>query len=347
MEYAVEFKKKNYKVYLVSDKKSPLSEKAGNAGILTFSVRAGNLSFLNPFKIAKLFRFYRKEKIDTVIFSTSQDLKLGSISGKLAGVQNIVYLRGLAVPVKASLVNRFIYKKALTHIVANSEETKRNILKNLNKYIDAQKVKTIYHGIELNDNKVGTTEKLKEIREKGRGVILGNAGRLTKQKGHDQLIEIASKIKENGIDFTLFIAGTGERHAEIERLIAKNNLTNEVILLGFVENIQTFMNSIDIFLLTSEWEGFGYVLVEAMIQSKPVVAFNITSNPEIVTADVTGFLADYPDTDMFTEKTIKLVKDESLRKVMGEAGRKSVHERFGLSERITEFEYYLLGKTIT
>ena len=105
------------------------------------------------------------------------------------------------------------------------------------------------------------------------------------------------------------------------------------------------MSSIDIFLLTSIWEGFGYVLVEAMIKSKPVVAFDITSNPEIVTRDKSGFLVDYPDVIKFAEKVQLLIDNKPVRQQFGEAGKKSVLERFRLDERIGEFESYLLGKT--
>ncbi|MBK7812051.1 MAG: hypothetical protein IPI50_12600 [Saprospiraceae bacterium] len=68
------------------------------------------------------------------------------MAAKWAGVTNIVYLRGLAVPVKASFLNRYIFKSVLTHIVSNSEETKRNILKYLGNYISHDKVHTIYVG---------------------------------------------------------------------------------------------------------------------------------------------------------------------------------------------------------
>lgn len=343
LEYALEFKKKNYRVFLVSNKNAPLSKKASAQGLEIFSVSVGNLSFLNPFKILNLIRFYRKNEVDTVIFSASQDLKLGGFSAKLAGVKNIVYLRGLAVPIKNNLINRFIFKSILTHIVANSDETKRTILKNLAEVVDEKNVKTIYHGIELKESLFDQQNKLDIITQNARGVILGNAGRLTPQKGQTHLVELAKKLKDNKIEFTLFIAGTGELQSELERLIDKYELQNEVFLLGFVKDMDSFMNSIDVFLLSSIWEGFGYVLVEAMTKSKPVIAFDVSSNPEIVTSE-SGFLIDYADLDMFYEKTKLLITDESLRKSMGEAGKHNVIDRFDLKDRITEFEYYLLGK---
>jgi glycosyltransferase involved in cell wall biosynthesis len=301
LENAVHFRKRNYKVIIASRKGSPLSKKAVDEGFFTYPVSVSNLSFLNPVKIIRCLLFYKKYGIDTVIFSASQDLKLGSISAKLAGVKNIVYLRGLASPVKADLLNILIFKSFLTHIILNSQDTKRNTLRHLGRYINEKKVHVIYHGIEVTVSDAKRPEKLPVIREKGRGIILGNAGRLTAQKGQEYLIQIASILKKRGITFTLFIAGTGELQSKLESLRDQHGLEQEVIFTGFIEDMPGFMNSIDIFLFTSLWEGFGFALVEAMIAGKPVVAFNTTSNPEIVASDTTGFLVDFRIPGMFAE----------------------------------------------
>jgi len=344
LEYALEFKKKNYNVTMVTKNNSPLSEESDKYELESAHIRVGNLSFLNPFKIIKLIRFYRYQAIDTVIFSGSHDLKLGGIAAKLAGVKKIVYLRGLAVPIKNDIINHVIFKYILTHIIANSRETKKSILLHLNECISDEKVKTVYHGVKIENSSPNDNQKNDAIVAKGRGVILGSAGRLTKQKGQHLLIDVAKKLKEKNIEFTLFIAGSGELEAELRNQIEQYNLQQEVILLGFVKDMNTFMNSIDIFLLPSIWEGFGYVLVEAMLKSKPVVAFNISSNPEIVTQNKTGFLVSYPDTELFAKKVQELIQNDVLRKQFGENGKLDVINRFNLKDRITEFEYYLLDK---
>jgi glycosyltransferase involved in cell wall biosynthesis len=345
LEYALEFKKKNYNVFVICKTDSPLYTKASSNGLDIFGISVNNLSFLNPLKLIKLVWFYREKKIDTVIFSGSSDLKLGGIAAKLAGVENIVYLRGLAVPVKYGKLNHLIFKNILTHIVANSEETKRSILQNLSKVIDESKVKTIYHGIEIDSP--STSHELDPVITNAKGIILGSAGRLTRQKGQHHLIEIAKILKKNKLEFTLFIAGTGELEGELIKLISENKLENEVRLLGFVNNMDRFMNSIDVFLLTSIWEGFGYVLVEAMHRSKPVIAFDMTSNPEIVTNNETGYLVKYPDVNEFSERIIQLANDVNLRTKLGDKGRQSVVHRFDLIDRIDEFEHYLQNTTKT
>jgi glycosyltransferase involved in cell wall biosynthesis len=343
LEYGVEFKKRGYNVYLGSKKNSPLSTKGKSQGLHVFNISVGNLSFLNPLQLIRLVRFFRNKNIDTIIFSGSQDLKLGGIAAKLANVPNIVYLRGLAVPIKNTFLNRILFKKILTHIVANSFETKRTILRNLSNHIEEDKVKVIYHGIDLSLLNRKDGNKLDIVAELGHGIILGNAGRLVLQKGQQYLIEIAKKLQKKNIEFTLFVAGTGELQSQLEGLIEAYHLQKNVILLGFVKDIESFMNSIDIFLLTSIYEGFGFVLLEAMVKSKPVVAFDVSSNPEIVIKDKTGFLVDCPDVDMFVEKVLALIKDETLRQQLGAAGKEWVLQKFQLNQRIAEFERYLLG----
>ncbi len=343
LEYALKFKERDYNVCLATGKGSPLALKAEQAGLAIFDIRAGNLSFLNPLKYLRLYRFYKTEKIDTVIFSGSPDLKLGGFAAKLSGVANIVYLRGLAAPVKNSLINRILFSRVLTHIVANSEETRRTILQNLKTSVDERKVNVIYHGIDLElfDSRIGS--EIPAVFRNRPGILLGNAGRLTSQKGQQYLVEMARRLKQKNISFTLFIAGTGEMKQELEKMIGAYDLQKEVVLMGFVEEVETFMHAIDIFILTSLWEGFGYVIVEAMAACKPAIAFDISSNPEIIEDNHTGLLVDFPDMEMFCDKVESLIRDESLRRQFGRNGRERVEKCFQLDDRITEFENYLLN----
>ena len=338
LETALEFQKLGHEVVVCSNKKAPLYSKARSYSLSVYPLRVGNLSFLNPFKLLRCIRFFRSHEIDAVVFSSSQDSKTAGIAARLAGVRKIVYLRGLAAPIKSSVVNRYLFGSCLTHIIANSEETKRMILKNLEPQIDLKKVHVIYHGIDVSLISESQKRVLNEIKEKGRGLILGNAGRLTAQKGQKHLVETAQKLKQKGVNFTLFIAGSGEMVQVLNKWIELYYLSEQVLMLGFVEDMDAFMNSLDVFLLTSEWEGFGFVLVEAMVREVPVVCFDITSNPEIIKDKETGFLVPFADTDAFTEKITLFAHDENLRKEMGAAGLNRVHKHFVIEDRIKELD---------
>ena len=337
LEYALKFREHGFHVLLGASESSPLAEKGKAAGLPVFAISAGNLSFLNLLKYLKLIRRFRKEQADTVIISGSPDLKLGALAAKMAGVANIVYLRGLAAPVKNTPLNRFLFNRVLTDIVANSEETKRTILMNFKGAVPPENVAVIYHGIELDDYPPCPVVPHDPV-------ILGTAGRLTPQKGQQLLIEVARLLKIKSIKFRLMIAGTGEMQAELEQLIVKYGLHEEVLLCGFVKEMVGFMNSVDIFLLSSVWEGFGYAIVEAMAASKPVVAFDISSNPEIISENHTGYLVAYPDVKAFAEKVEILIADTDLRLQMGKKGRERVTALFQLNDRIEEFISHLASR---
>ena len=102
------------------------------------------------------------------------------------------------------------------------------------------------------------------------------------------------------------------------------------------------MYSIDIYALPSFWEGFGYVLVEAMLYKKPVVAFNLSSNPEIIDNHKTGFLVKQNNLDEFFEKIKLLAESKELRNRMGMEGEKRVKELFIIDRVVEEVEKTIL-----
>lgn len=88
------------------------------------------------------------------------------------------------------------------------------------------------------------------------------------------------------------------------------------------------METIDIFILPSLWEGFGYVTIEAMASRKPVVAFKTGSNGEIIEDGKTGLLIPCYHINEMAEKISLLCSNNQLRQTMGEAGRKRTEQVF-------------------
>jgi glycosyltransferase involved in cell wall biosynthesis len=110
------------------------------------------------------------------------------------------------------------------------------------------------------------------------------------------------------------------------------NLSDCVRFLGFVVDMDNFYRNIDLFVLTSAWEGCPNVILEAMHQGLPLVAFNNSSLPEIVIDNYNGFLVKNEDERDLAEKVEVLIRDSSLRKKFGEAGRQIVYEKYKLFE---------------
>lgn len=108
--------------------------------------------------------------------------------------------------------------------------------------------------------------------------------------------------------------------------------------VGFVEEMKRFYSSIDIFALPSLWEGFGYVLTEAMSMCLPVVAFAVSNIPEVVIDRETGLLVPEGNVAGFADALEKLMLDSNLRTCLGLAGRARVEAHFTLAKTFEELE---------
>ncbi len=328
-----------WSIIVAAHSKGALLQKAVLAELSNCAISVSNLSFLNPIKILMLYRFFKKSKIDTVILCLPADVKTAGIAARLACVTNIVYRRGSAIPVKNSFLNRWLFKKILTHIIANSQETRRTINRNNPNLFPDKKITVIYNGIDLQEYDLREAPAI--ITRVNNEIILGNAGRLVKQKAQYMLIEIAAKLKQRELKFRIYIAGDGLLKDELEKYAIQLGVKDEVVFLGFVKNIKSFMSCIDIFLLSSLWEGFGYVIAEAMVCSKPTIAFDLSSNPELIENNKTGYLISPYDIDAFSERIIELSKSNGSLKSMGNASREKVYNEFSIERTIAEVKLFL------
>jgi glycosyltransferase involved in cell wall biosynthesis len=130
-------------------------------------------------------------------------------------------------------------------------------------------------------------------------------GRLTKQKNFSFLIKSFSKIREKLIDIKLVIIGSGEEEEELSKLIVKLKLEKYVILMRYKKNIFNYLNNSLFFVLTSDWEDPGFVLVEAAICNKLILSSNVKNGPiEFVDNENNGILYKKNDYEDFERKFI-------------------------------------------
>lgn len=170
-------------------------------------------------------------------------------------------------------------------------------------------------------------------------------GRMTSndEKGFLRLIEIWKMVQKDKKyqDWTLTIVGEGELKNTIKEKIKENKLEN-IILKPFTKEIEKEYLNASIYVMTSKWEGFGMVLIEASSYALPIMAFDINTGPsDIIENEKSGFLINDGDLDNFANKLYVLMDDENLRKTMGLNAKEKVKKEFSKEVIMQKWENLL------
>ena len=129
-------------------------------------------------------------------------------------------------------------------------------------------VNTISNGIRIDDSIIFEEKKIKDG-----AIVIDAAGRLNEENNFRALIKSLPLSKNK--NFTLLIAGEGDDEANLYELIHQLDLSARVKLLGHQNNMRDFYNGLDVFVCTSRYEGFGLVLIEAMLSSLPIISTKV------------------------------------------------------------------------
>ena len=177
----------------------------------------------------------------------------------------------------------------------------------------------------------------------GRLPVVVAAGRLSRQKGFDLLIRAWVRVHRAHPTWTLQIYGAGPRRPRLARMIESRGLASSVRLEGFTPDLQERLAEAGVFVLSSRFEGFPMVLIEAMSAGTPVVAYDCPTGPaELVTDDVDGLLVQPQSVSGLAEALSRLLADPAQRQRLGDAGRARVAE-LALDRVAARWEHVLAG----
>jgi glycosyltransferase involved in cell wall biosynthesis len=196
-------------------------------------------------------------------------------------------------------------------IVVPSAGVKNDLVKNFG--VSGEKISIIYNGIDINQVREMSKETL-DTPSAYHGKTIMTSCRLNAQKDFVTLLKAFREIRGN-IEARLIIIGDGELRDEIISTAKSLEIEKDVTITGFQRNPFAFMKTADVFVLSSFFEGFGNVIVEAMALGIPVVATDCPSGPaEIIQNGVNGLLVPVMDYHRMAEAILSVLTDETVRK---------------------------------
>ncbi|MFQ5914083.1 MAG: glycosyltransferase family 4 protein [Nitrospinota bacterium] len=165
------------------------------------------------------------------------------------------------------------------------------------------------------------------------GKLLLTVARLAaseRQKGMDAVIRTLPRVLEVVRDTYYLIVGDGDDRLRLQHLAEEEGVADRVLFAGTRsdDELASYYDACDIFVMPSRQEGFGVVFLEAMAFGKPVIGGKHGGTPEVVIDGVTGFLVQHGDVEGLAFRLIQLLRDPELCNRMGAAGRRLVEENY-------------------
>ena len=162
-------------------------------------------------------------------------------------------------------------------------------------------------------------------------------GRLAERKGHDFLLKVFGEVVKKSNSELIFI-GDGEQKAELENMVSKMCLTGKVHFMGYVNNPYYYISKCNLFVMSSLWEGFGNVIIEAMACGLPVVVTNFKHGPhEILKGSSCGYIISDRSVNEMSCKIIELYNNRNLLSVLSRNAINRAND-FRLNKVVGEFE---------
>jgi glycosyltransferase involved in cell wall biosynthesis len=303
--------------------------------------------YRNLLRVLKIAIIIRREKPDT-IFSFMNKVNLAVIISKILSrddakliisERNTPYfqLSDKMGSLVKFLMKIFYFKADM--IIAVSKGVKKDLVFNFN--ITEDKIKVIYNPLDIEkiqklakDNVTEHTWFLENI------PMLINVASLTEKKGQQYLLS-AFKILREKVRCRLVILGDGENENKLKKLAIDLGIEEDVAFLEFQMNPFKFMARASVFILSSLWEGFPNVIIEAMACGVPVISTDCHSGPnEIIDEGINGILVPPKDEKKLADAILAILRDKKLAEGFSLSGLKKIKD-FSLNEIIMEYTHVL------
>jgi len=292
----------------------------------------------------RILSIIKSKRID-IIYAIHSPLSLfwGTVWKRLAPVKSLITRVTSTRPIynyKKIRIANLLFLPFVDRIICQADSHRERVM--AIQRIDPRKIEVIYNGIDLRwfDNLLNRSE-MRVTQEIPRNQpIVGIVSRLRTEKGLSTFLESARIIHKSLKDIHFLIIGDGDQRGYLEKMAEDFMIYKNVHFLGEVINVAPFISLFDVGVTASAaaYEAFPNALLEYMAASKPVVATDAGSIPEVVVNNKTGFVIPAKDAKAMADAISRLLIDKKLAEEMGKAGRRRVEEKFTIEHMIKRYE---------
>jgi glycosyltransferase involved in cell wall biosynthesis len=280
---------------------------------------------LKIIRLALLFRRKRPDVIFSLLSSTNVAVIIAKVlsrtKSKLIVSEHTYPSVNLANEMYGGITRLFIkrcYPEA-DRIIAVSESIKQDLV--LNFHFPETKIEVVYNPVDIGEIERLSKETVEHPWFHDKTPVIVSVGRLTKQKGYPYLLHAFSLAKKH-LSCRLAIIGDGEDKAKLLGMAKGLGVEREVEFLGFQKNPFKYLARSSLFVLSSLYEGFPNVILEAMALGLPVISTDCPSGPaEIIEDRKSGLLVPVRDEQALAGAIMAVMTDERLRESLGREAR--------------------------
>ena len=335
-------KERGHDVTILCYPQSSLFSASQKKGVPCIAMRLD--SYFRPVQMFRLVDYLKENSFDMLHCHYTKDLWSLIPAVGLVGGGNVVVSKGVGPGKrKADPFHKWIYKH-VNGFIAKSGYLHRRVLEAYP--VEPEKVVLLHNGVDLKrfDPELHNGDKVREEFSIGKQErIVGTVGRISPAKGHTELLQAATRVKEILPRTKFLIVGDASQDEawydrEVRQCVKKLGLNGHAIFTGFREDIPAVLAALDLFVLPSHSEAFGNTLVEAMAMGKACIATAAGGVLDIVEDGISGLLIPPRDVEALVEAIVLLLKDTSKREQFGQTGRRRVEDTFDMNHIIARLE---------
>ncbi len=295
---------------------------------------------IDPKIIWEVAKLIRNEKIDVVMTTLFYADVVGALARAISPAKAVFSWETISAP-EWLLRHRLLTYRFAMHfcdkVVSVSNATADWLVKK--RGLPPNKVMVIPYGVDLKLYQVGRNPELKaKLGIPVESPVVGVVARLHPQKGHCYLIEAARAIVAAHPAVRFVFVGDGELRPQLQRQVRDHGLAQHFHFLGFREDVKDLLQTFDIFVLPSLYEGLPNVVLEAMATGLPVVATAVDGTTELIVDSETGFLVPPRNAQALADKISILLGDANPRQAFGQKGRQRVEQHYSLEKQVAGFQ---------